>query len=233
MTPLRNSAMHPVDPAPLPRSAADHSATPLWSRGLIVITAIALTYLAAAVIASLVTDNGEFLFYAVTTAVLALVLLGVHVRVRFSTMVLAGFCLWGAMHMAGGLVPVPESWPISGDIRVLYSWWIIPAPGTQPQSGYLKYDNVVHAFGFAVTAWACWQGLRVTTGITRPTLGTMTLCFAAAMGFGALNEVIEFAATLMGPSNVGGYVNTALDLVYNGVGAVVACGVIYALKPKM
>ncbi len=54
-------------------------------------------------------------------------------------------------------------------------------------------------------------------------LGALTLCVAAATGFGALNEVIEFAITLLVPeNNVGGYVNTAMDLVYNLAGAVLA-----------
>ena len=69
--------------------------------------------------------------------------------------------------MAGGLVTVPDSWPISGDIHVLYSWWLIP--------GYLKYDQVVHAFGFGVTTWVIWQGLRSSAGITRPTVGVLAV----------------------------------------------------------
>ena len=48
------------------------------------------------------------------------------------------------------------------------------------------------------------------------------------MGFGALNEVIEFIATLMVPNtNVGGYVNTGWDLVANMIGASVAATLIY------
>jgi putative membrane protein len=43
------------------------------------------------------------------------------------------------------------------------------------------------------------------------------------MGLGALNEMIEFSAVLMVPgTNVGGYYNTALDLVSNSIGAVIA-----------
>ena len=48
-----------------------------------------------------------------------------------------------------------------------------------------------------------------------------------AMGLGAVNEIIEFSAVLMLPdTNVGGYYNTALDLCFNGLGAVVAVLVI-------
>ncbi len=109
--------------------------------------------------------------------------------------------------MAGGIVPVPESWPIEGDVRVLYSWWIVP--------DRLKYDQVVHAYGFGVTTFVCWQGLQAilrdcSSGPQPPTLGMLTLCVAAAMGGGgALNEVIEFAVTrIMAETNVGDYTNT-------------------------
>jgi hypothetical protein len=48
------------------------------------------------------------------------------------------------------------------------------------------------------------------------------------MGFGAFNEVIEFAATQTVPeTNVGGYVNTGWDLVSNMVGSFIAAGLIW------
>jgi hypothetical protein len=47
------------------------------------------------------------------------------------------------------------------------------------------------------------------------------------MGFGALNEVIEFIAVLTLPNtNVGGYENTGWDLVANLVGTIIAALVI-------
>ena len=106
-----------------------------------------------------------------------------------------------------------------GTNRVLYSLWLVP--------DRLKYDHVVHAYGFGVTTWVYWQGLRAALGgrhqRVRPTPGLMLLCAAAGLGFGALNEVIEFAATLLVPeTNVGGYLNTGWDLVANLFGATVA-----------
>jgi hypothetical protein len=59
--------------------------------------------------------------------------------------------------------------------------------------------------------------------LVQPTLGLLTLCAAAGMGFGALNEVVEFIATLTMPeTNVGGYQNTGWDLVANLAGSIVA-----------
>jgi hypothetical protein len=187
---------------------------------------VVAAYTAAAGIAAIVTGNGEFAFYVAVMVVLTAGIAGAHWRINFSTALLWLLVIWGALHMAGGLVPVPASWPIDGEIRVLYSWWIIPRGAG---GGYLKYDQVVHAFGFGVTTWACWQGLMAAVGRRLPTFGLVLLCAVAGLGFGALNEVVEFAATLMGPTNVGGYFNTGLDLVANTVGAAVAAIAIYTL----
>jgi hypothetical protein len=98
---------------------------------------------------------------------------------------------------------------------VLYDLWLIPAR--------LKYDQLVHALGFAVTTWACWEALRRALSDRRPRTGPLVLCAAAGMGFGALNEVVEFVAVLVLPeTNVGGYESTGWDLVSNLVGSIAA-----------
>jgi hypothetical protein len=57
----------------------------------------------------------------------------------------------------------------------------------------------------------------------------MILSATAGMGLGALNELVEFAATLLIPeTNVGGYMNTGWDLVANLVGAMIAATLIWA-----
>ena len=48
------------------------------------------------------------------------------------------------------------------------------------------------------------------------------------MGFGALNELVEFVATLIVPeTNVGGYLNTGWDLVANLFGATLVAKLIW------
>ena len=188
------------------------------------VAAFTLLYLAAATAGALAGGNLEFLFYIAVMFVLLALVWTVHRRVTLSSGALWALSLWGLAHMLGGLVPVPVSWPVNNESYVLYSLWLIP--------GHLKYDQVVHAYGFGVTTWVCWQGLRTilsgATGSVRPTLGLMVLCAAAGLGFGALNEVIEFAATLLVPeTNVGGYFNTGWDLVANTVGATVAVCLIW------
>lgn len=181
-------------------------------------------YMMASVGSSISQGNTEFIFYIVVMLVLIGVMTLVHRKVGLSTPLLWAFSVWGMLHMAGGLVPVPAGWPYDGEHGVLYSLWLIP--------DYLKYDQVVHAYGFGITTWLCWHGLTTAMqrgfGIrVRPTLGMLTLCAAAGVGFGALNEVIEFIAVLSMPkTNVGGYMNTGWDLVANLVGAVAAAGII-------
>lgn len=178
-----------------------------------------LLYLAAAAAGAAASGNGEFLYYIGVMVVLMGAVGVLHLRVGLSPGALWGLSLWGLLHMAGGLLPLPAGWPYDGTHAVFYSWWIVP--------GFLKYDMAVHAFGFGLTTWVCWQGYKAAVrgvgGAARPTFGALVLCSAGGMGFGALNEVVEFAATLlMRDTNVGGYVNTGWDLVSNLTGCVLA-----------
>ena len=191
----------------------------LWS-----VVAFTLVYLVAALLVAVVGDNLEFLFYIAVMLVLMGAVWVVHRFVGLNSAVLWGLSVWGLAHMAGGLLVVPEGWPVNAESRVLYSMWLLP--------GRLKYDHVVHAYGFGMTTWVCWQGLRAAVrrraGVVSPTFGLMVLSATAGLGFGALNEVVEFVATLLIPdTNVGGYRNTGWDLVANLFGATVAATLIW------
>ena len=180
---------------------------------LIPVAVFTFSYLIAALILAIGRGNLEVLFYIVVMLVLIGVVYAVDRSVGLSTGVLWALSLWGLAHMGGGLLTVPASWPVSSESRVLYTLWLIP--------GRLKYDQIVHAYGFGVTTWVCWQGL---TAAIRRRGGAAT----AALGFGALNEVVEFVATLLVPeTNVGGYRNTGWDLVSNLVGATGAATLIW------
>lgn len=186
-------------------------------------------YLAAGLLASLRRNNVEFILYVVVLCGLIAAVTALHLRIRLPIGALWGLSIWGLAHMAGGLLPIPESWPIKGETHVLYNWWILP--------GFLKFDQLVHAYGFGMVTWICWLGLRASfnsRGVeVKPTVGLLTLCLAGGMGFGAANEVVEFVATILLPeTNVGGYENTGWDLVANCVGATVAAAVIYLWPRK-
>lgn len=190
-------------------------------------------YLAVSALTTLAERNFEFILYLVTMLIIIAIIFAIHKRIGLSISVLWGLSLWGLLHMIGGLVPIPAEWPQNTDpgmSGVVYNWWLIPE--------HLKYDQIIHAFGFGITTWLCWQALSSRTrsedgSPLQPTLGIMTLCAAAGMGFGALNEIIEFIATLTIPdTNVGGYENTGWDLVYNMIGSTIAVLLIYASNRK-
>ena len=191
---------------------------------LLPLAAFTALYMIAAVAGSMAQGNKEFVFYIVVMLVLIGAITLLHRAVALTTALLWALSIWGLLHMAGGLVPLPKGWPFNGEHAVLYSWWIIPQK--------LKYDQIVHAYGFGITTWLCWHTLcsymRKSCGIElKPTFGLMVLMAAAGIGFGALNEIVEFIAVLTIPNtNVGGYENTGWDLVANLVGAVIAAAVI-------
>lgn len=182
---------------------------------------VAALYLVVSITAAVTQKNWEFLqiyipFFIVVAAVVAFM----HARVNFSGVLLWSLTLWGAMHLAGGLVRLPDGWPYDGEHQVLYSWWVLG------QS--LKYDHIVHAFGFGTCTWLTWEALRASIQYRLgrklyPSMGMIFICIFAGMGLGALNEIVEFIAVLSVPStNVGGYLNTGWDLVANLVGCLFA-----------
>ena len=203
---------------------------PSSSPRLLPLALFTAAYMVSSVAVSLSRGNTEFVFYIVVMLVLIAVMALVHRRAQLTAGLLWAMSLWGLAHMAGGLVPLPAGWPYQGEHAVLYSWWIVPEK--------LKYDQIVHAYGFGVTTWLCWHGLRsgMRRGFgvdVRPTFGWMVLTAAAGIGFGALNEVVEFIAVLTIPNtNVGGYINTGWDLVSNLCGASLAATILYFVSKK-
>ncbi|MDX1438591.1 MAG: DUF2238 domain-containing protein [Rubricoccaceae bacterium] len=193
-------------------------------RSVFSVAVFTLIYLLTAVVGAIATGSREFLFYIAIMIVLIGAVWAVHRRVNLTHATLWCLSIWGLLHMMGGLLTLPNGWPYDGESAVLYNWWLI--------ADFLKYDHVVHAFGFGVTTWVCWQGIRSiirrTGGSLTPTFGQMVLSWACGLGFGAVNEVVEFVAVLMVPNtNVGGYINTGWDLVANMAGATLAAILIY------
>lgn len=183
-----------------------------------------LAYLALASIFSWRTGNWEFVLYVFVVLVLALFVMNIHQRIRFSTGILWMLSLWGLLHMLGGLLPVPAWLPLGGEKAVLYNLWLIPE--------IYKYDHLVHMFGFGVTTWVCWQVLQPIVSGNREHASEIILSVLAANGLGAFNEIIEFFAVLWIPNtNVGGYINTGWDLVANLAGSLIAAVVIWYGKP--
>ena len=161
-----------------------------------------ITYVAAFLVAGVVWGRPQTPFYALFMIVLMAVVAAVYERRAFSRLALAGLAVWGCAHMAGGLVEV------GGD--VLYQWMVIP--------GTLRFDKVVHAFGFGFATIVCFELLRPAHTSSDRTVAAFAAL--AGLGLGAVNEMFEFlVARYSESSNVGGFVNTGWDLVFNTVGA--------------
>lgn len=178
---------------------------------------------------ALATDNCELGVFILHIAVLIGSMVFVHLHYNLSQGLLWCFSIWGLLHMAGGLAPIPQVGSFSGQSGVLYSLALV-------RDG-VRYDQLVHAFGFGSATWLCWEllcsGVRTYYGQRLiPTSGVIALCWVGGMGFGALNELVEFVAYLIRPeTNVGDYHNTGWDLIYNALGAS-AVGVVIALRGR-
>jgi hypothetical protein len=128
-------------------------------------------------------------------------------RTRFSRVAIIGLAVWAVLHLAGGLIELDDG-------RTLYNTTF---------TRWIHFDNVVHVIGFGSAGLAATEALIATLGALLPRRTTWVVTWVAAMGAGALNEVVEFAAShLLNAANVGGYQNTGRDLVANLIGGAIA-----------
>lgn len=193
-------------------------------RGEVAVALFTGGYVLAFTVWFLVTGNHEFVVYVLTMLILIALVGGSLRSAEYPLPMLWALSAWGLLHMAGGGVPVGDS--------VLYSAQVIPVTPPNGEMTLLKYDQLVHAYGFGVTAWVLWHLMRRHYPVLEGSWTILVYPALAAMGLGALNEIIEFTAVLAVPeTNVGGYLNTALDLVFNALGAVTAM-VIIALATR-
>jgi hypothetical protein len=152
--------------------------------------------------------NLEFVFYSLVIFLVGFWIVWKQPSVQFGLGLLWCLTLWGFLHMSGGLIRVGEG--------VLYGLQLIPV--------LLRYDQLVHAFGFGVATLICHHLLRF---YLRPDLarwkGLAILVVLMGGGVGCVNEIVEFIAVKTIPeTGVGGYDNTLCDLIFNMIGATVA-----------
>ena len=172
-----------------------------------------LLYVSIFTVVGLLHLDFEFLLYSGVVLGVLLLILWKQRRVEFDLPILWGLTVWGLLHLAGGNLPIKDG--VLYDVELLR---LIPA------YDILRYDQVVHTFGFAVATLVCHHLLRpyLKADIAR----WWTLAFLVVLmgsGVGALNEIVEFVVVVLVPeTGVGGYENTALDLVFNLIGGILA-----------
>lgn len=144
--------------------------------------------------------------YLLTVAVLTVGVIAFRRRELRGSLA-AATAMLAVVHLAGGLIRVGDS--------VLYN--------ASLGMDVFRYDHFAHALGIFLGTQLIWellvQGAANAAGRRR----LVAVSALAGLGLGALNETIEFLATLgHGGGQVGGYRNTGWDLVTNLVAGVVA-----------
>lgn len=192
------------------------------SRNPFLILGFNLLYFLPFTIYYLASGNLEFLWYSAVLAAAGILVWVTLPRTQFGPVILWGLSLWGLMHMAGGSVRVGDG--------VLYKVILLPLVN-QGEFQIVRFDQAVHFLGFGTCTLIGNHLLRPL--LKDPVHGRVPgfLLVMIGMGFGALNEIVEFAAVVAVPkTGVGGYENTALDLVANALGALASVFLI-RLKP--
>jgi uncharacterized membrane protein YjdF len=194
----------------------------IFTRHEKVLVAANLTYIIPFTAYYILNRNFEFLWYVLVLVAFFVLLLVTRRKSGFTPTILWGLSLWGFLHMAGGGIKVGTS--------VLYALPLIHIADIG-DTMILKYDQVVHFFGFAVATLVVHHLLKRYLSPQTNWKVVYPIIIAAGMGLGALNEIVEFAAVLAAENTgVGGYYNTALDLVFNALGALAAVVFIYFLR---
>jgi hypothetical protein len=151
------------------------------------------------------TGQANWPVYAAVVLGGAAVVARLHVRVGLSTPTVWGLVAFALGHLAGGMVPVGDG--------VLYQLWLV--------DGVVRYDNLQHAVGFGFVGRAIWETLQhrlAPPEHDRPGIALWIVVLGAAAA-GAVNEIVEYLLTLVLPEHqVGGYDNTARDLIADLLG---------------
>ena len=167
-----------------------------------------LVYVPAFTVIALRNLNFEFVLYVGVILIVAAWVVWKQRSVRFDLPILWGLTIWGLLHMAGGNIRVGDD--------ILYGLQLIPV--------VLRYDQLVHAFGFGTATLVCHHLLKpyLRDGIDRWRALSILIVLMGS-GLGAINEIIEFIAVKTLPeTNVGGYDNTLWDLIFNLIGGLLA-----------
>lgn len=178
-----------------------------------------IIYMTFFTIVSLIEKNYEFLYYTIVMSLIILILIKYKEHMSFTSGIAFGLTVIAALHIFGGNIHI-------GDTR-LYDVWL---------THWLKYDNLVHMIGTftaAVLSYTfVYQHLNDKARENRVLLAIIIISMAS--GIGALNEILELGAVLWfnaGPQ-VGDYMNNAFDLLYNLIGAMLACVYLFYIQKE-
>ncbi|MBT4135578.1 DUF2238 domain-containing protein [archaeon] len=168
--------------------------------------------------------NIEFLWYIVIMLLIFGLLFFTQRITKFSYPILWALSAWGLMHMAGGGLIVKG--------KVLYAFHMIPI-WAHEHFYILKYDQFVHAYLYFVMIFVIWHLIKNNLN-KKPNMYILyPVITLTAIGIGAFNEIAEFLPVLfLKETGVGGYYNTAWDIVFNALGAILGAFTLWIFKKR-
>lgn len=160
--------------------------------------------------------------FLIFISVITIFLISRYIDFQYFTLIL--LALWGFLHMVGGTA-------FNGNY--FYNQPLINIFSTE-NFMVLQYDQLVHFIGFGAATLAGWRILHKYFTKQGYNLVTYVLIFSVGITIGVINEIIEFIVAQINPQNmVGGYYNTMLDLIFDGLGSVTAIIYIYFTNEQL
>lgn len=191
-----------------------------FSKGVWALVIFNVIYLCAFILYYLSKGNYEFLLYIGVVVVIGLITISTLKYSKLDLTVLWGLTIWGLLHMLGGSLRVGDG--------VLYRYRIIELINRGGDFYILKMDQLIHFYGFLITAIVIYQLLQHRMNPREHWRMMIFISWIGAMGLGAVNEVIEFLAfVVFTETGVGDVYNTGLDLIFNMTGALVGACIQY------
>ncbi|MCD4694054.1 DUF2238 domain-containing protein [bacterium] len=159
-------------------------------------------------------QNYEFILYVGVIFLFLILIITTNKKVLYPNYILWGLTLWSFMHMSGGGIYIQG--------KKIYEIILFPIMGDPYY--IFKYDQLVHIIGFGVATLLMYHLINLSTKNQNKKLISLSIVLVmAGLGAGALNEILEFIATVFVPeTGVGGYINTSLDLVADLIGSLIA-----------
>ena len=157
--------------------------------------------------------NQEFIIYILVLISLMFLIIFSNKKMNYPHIIFIGFSIWGLIHMMGG--------GLYWDGIRFYDLILIPLSDKYP---ILRYDQVAHFFANYISTILLF--ILIKPQLKSPIKNWISLSVVIIMagsGIGVMNEIIEFVAVIFTNNNgVGGYLNTALDLIFNLLGGISA-----------
>lgn len=173
------------------------------------------------IILAIAQQNYEFIVYAFVLIPFVGLLHYTDQWFQYKPLALWCIAVWMISHLLGGMVMI-------GSVR-LYDLMLLRIVG-EPYY-ILKYDQLVHVFCYFSIALLVSSVVLHDARSKASNWVLGVIIVLAASGIGGINEIIEFGTVVfLGSTGVGGYTNTALDIVSNLIGAIVGAFVFFRLK---